>query len=1470
VTEAVLSLLVADEAVRNSLGQAVERLEGEERDVARTERQINAWIVIEPLVRRAPATLWIGVGPARPGPLAGDRRAVVEDVPAEGLEATWIVSSDAFRLEALDDSVQSSKSTGPYASGWHAGFTLHIPANGRSRVMRLRVTPQKRGPGTIDLGFYSNDRGRPPVRATARFDVVGSTDVSAVTKLDEILAREGKRHVAGEPSGGRIPWGLLVDLRSTIGSRGLVERYPALAGPAGVVQLRATARTARDAGDGRGAELAVRLAPDVRAFQTLGPDAGLRLPSALADFTAARASRAKRALVEAHPELLSAEADHRLSQARDQALRADAHARAARLDRCLALLRIARAAPVTAALSIDRGWTRLRRAEGWRAKLEVIRGHPPLLLPMASEAARDELGRADVTFVSCCRSLGIKRVGRLLDGGIDEASRLLRAGKARDALDAEPDLLTDSGSAVLALTEPDSELNRLVHWCRELGVDATLAIWAGETLPEPIPRFSILFMSSLNAALTQPRATVGIWQRVLDHPAASLRRGDIATTWEQAGYAWYRESHSGDGHALDTAIDCLDRAAAALPVGEPPPDHLIALLGSALGQRFECRSNPADLEHAVDVMEAALRGCWGYPTEVMRILGNVLALRARDGDVDRAIQLWSVAASAARWDTDELIPIYQSLANGLIVRYAERGAATDLDDAIACCEEGLVTGPRAEVRNHLLVSLAIGLRLMYEGRGRLRDLDRAIGLLQCAAESDPTVAVASNLGTALWMRSLRPGRGADVEEAVTSLQQAVDGTSQDEEAYARRIDSLGVVLRRRFEYTGNLDDLRKALKCHKRAHALVRQGSAESRRVKANLGSAFIKLGERTGDQVAAARALEINLEVLEDTDRRSPQYAGSLANVAAARRLLLIGRGDEPNERSRAVAEYRSACIAGAGRSDAQILQVAISWADWAEQRRNWREAAEAMGFAVESMGRLFRAQPARDDKETFLRESQTVAARAAWARHRAKDPLGAAQALEEGRAMLLSEALELERAKLDVLVRRRRADLAERYRSAAQRWRRLSMPLDGPGDNQPPSHDLASGARDELDAVIEEIKAAGAKDFLDPPVRETVLSEAASSTLVYVAATPGGGLSLTIGGRSGRPRGRELTGLTERALHDQVDAFMTAYHRRRVDRRGWFEQLDAVTAWLWTAVMADVLADVDPRRDVTIVPCGALSALPLHAAWTPDDRKSIGRRYALDQACIAYAPNARALAAARQIAGRASVERLFAVDEPRPVHAAPLPTSQSEIAAARMRFNRRPKVLRGEQADLRSVFDQLGRWPIQHFSCHGKALPAAPLDSYLLLAHDCRLRLREILALTAAPDRRLAFLSACETLVVGEDVPDEVIGLPSGFLQAGFAGAIGSLWAVPAVPTAALVFGFYRAWRPESASTANALRTAQKWVRDTTNGKKIKELEAAESAAGVGRAFRPLLDELRRRDASARSMQHPAFWGAFACVGL
>ena len=358
--------------------------------------------------------------------------------------------------------------------------------------------------------------------------------------------------------------------------------------------------------------------------------------------------------------------------------------------------------------------------------------------------------------------------------------------------------------------------------------------------------------------------------------------------------------------------------------------------------------------------------------------------------------------------------------------------------------------------------------------------------------------------------------------------------------------------------------------------------------------------------------------------------------------------------------------------------------------------------------------------------------------------------------------------------------------------------------------------------------------------------------------------------------------------ADNPELGGYLGAYSHWRtsshgpVARAAWLAALDETVHWLWDTLMGPVvesLTDLGIERAV-LVPQSNLGLLPLHAAWTETQPSegcepsegSARRTYALDHLTLTYAPNARALSAARQTAARVPPDRLFAIDEPQPVSANPLPNSNTEVSAACEHFSHR-KVLGGHSATEQAVRDQLPHHTVLHFSCHGFAAPTQPLEGGLLMAHDETLTLRDILALRLE-NTRLAVLSACETGIPGIDLPDEVISLPTGLAQAGIAGVVASLWSVNDLSTMMLMARFYELWKRDGLEPPAALRQAQLWLRDTTNAQKADYFKGFLSTSDTARLPAHIADTLYKESMLARpdqnDFEHPFYWAAFTYTGV
>jgi CHAT domain-containing protein len=97
-------------------------------------------------------------------------------------------------------------------------------------------------------------------------------------------------------------------------------------------------------------------------------------------------------------------------------------------------------------------------------------------------------------------------------------------------------------------------------------------------------------------------------------------------------------------------------------------------------------------------------------------------------------------------------------------------------------------------------------------------------------------------------------------------------------------------------------------------------------------------------------------------------------------------------------------------------------------------------------------------------------------------------------------------------------------------------------------------------------------------------------------------------------------------------------------------------------------------------------------------------------------------------------------------------------------------------EPTSIEKVLHHLSNVSIAHFACHGVQNLRSPLDSALLLS-DGHLKVSKIMQL-AMPNASLAYLSACQTAMGDEEIPDEALHIAGTMLFSGFHSVVGTMW--------------------------------------------------------------------------------------------
>jgi CHAT domain-containing protein/tetratricopeptide (TPR) repeat protein len=590
-----------------------------------------------------------------------------------------------------------------------------------------------------------------------------------------------------------------------------------------------------------------------------------------------------------------------------------------------------------------------------------------------------------------------------------------------------------------------------------------------------------------------------------------------------------------------------------------------------------------------------------------------------------------------------------------------------------------------------------------------------------------------------------------------------------------------------------------------------------------------------------------------------------------------------------------------------------------------DWLNAARYLGKALDALDDLFTLEVTSRGRQATLITSADLTAHLAYALVRAGGTTNAwqaAEALERGRARATGEAMARQEAQL-VAAQRLAPELLERFREASHRLAAITLKnsvptitletmsiTEGTAETQVPlelaamsvlyeqlaGYAEAREARTAYDEVVAIIRQE-MPDFLrqDGVFEGATKDLRADERLAYVATTPTGAVSLLIGasgdghdrftmerlwderltstlvthllvgspGGDGKQQGASIGLLTAQAHGGRLRRAL----RASMQTLGAF---DGVLTRLATCCRA---ASV---RRLVCVPCGLLGLLPLHAALVPISSTSELTEPLVDVVQVSYAPSARIWARGRRRAINSPVEKTDAliVGDPQPQSRGtpPLPGARDEAQAISalmpQTIRGRVSMLTGEVATLSGVLDvlrgQCATLTHAHFACHGLAELSNPQASGMLLAHGARLMARDLLAPTAAHFARLRLvaLSACRTALVGTELPDEAIGLPAAWLQAGAECVLASLWPISDSKTLAMMTKFYELHLLDGCEPVDALWLAQRWLRglpgwqeDCRAAGAVRAAEGPEasgviSALNLAREEAVLRDDLEDRD--------------------
>ncbi|GAA2707884.1 hypothetical protein GCM10010315_03300 [Streptomyces luteosporeus] len=844
--------------------------------------------------------------------------------------------------------------------------------------------------------------------------------------------------------------------------------------------------------------------------------------------------------------------------------------------------------------------------------------------------------------------------------------------------------------------------------------------------------------------------------------------------------------------------------------GTPSEPHITFNLGSALVTVARCKDAPPGTREAgVRAMREALAALpAGDPFRKRMLTGLRQALAGQppaahpDGSpeaeitayirhggperLERAVDLLRAIIDAPTTGEQERSRRRAELGQALRIRFELTGELTDLDASIAELEAVLAAGtPDAEARATTFSLLAVAHLARYVQLQERPDLEAATRAARAACD-DPATAASpahpqrlTDRASVLTMRYRVGGDLADIDQAIDDLTFAVHTTPPSQHDHPVMLIKLAVALEERAVRTGDIKSL-----------------DAAEKLLRPLAGTPSDTGPSDAGPSDSGPHQLLARME---------------LGDVLLAR-ATLTGDGTGLAD---AIDQYAAAARASAQDIRSRLI-CARRWATAAVQLGALGAARTAFDVALaDLLPKLAGRTLGRESQEARLRELPPLATTAATVSLLAGEAEEALVRLEQGRGVLLAQALRL---------RGRQDELRAASRPLADRFEQVCAELVAP-HRSPEQRRQAAG---DFDALVEKIRTLrGLQDFQRPPSWQKLREAAAHGPVAAINVSPLGCFALLL---TPSTDGGALDHLPLKVTADDVAAHAETFHTAvaaltdpatpGLERYRHDVAMKSTLSWLGTHIAGPVLDHLGlghpgldrlgpggPLPRLWWCPTGVLSLLPLHAAVLQDGA------HVHDRVVSSYVPTLGSLLHARSRPapqpGRASLAAV-AVD------AGPYPRLHSldeELAVtSAMRAPR--DALRDTDATPEAVLAALRTHTHAHLACHGVRDPDVPSRSRLLL-HGGELTLRE-LAAERLPDAEFAYLSACHSAATGQELADEVLSVASAFQLCGYRHVIGSLWTVTDAMGPLLAGEVYRNLAaPDAPGPAHALHRAVATLR-------------------------------------------------------
>lgn len=938
---------------------------------------------------------------------------------------------------------------------------------------------------------------------------------------------------------------------------------------------------------------------------------------------------------------------------------------------------------------------------------------------------------------------------------------------------------------------------------------------------------------------------------------------------------------TGDSRIIENALNEFNAAWGNEQLGELNPLVKAQLLNGAgmlLHSRFQITGQLADLDAAITYFNQALSFLKNLPKAHASALSNLsstLQLRfshtGEKADIYQSVEMARMAVEASAQKT-ERSSYLSSLASALHGRYLFDGNPEDLNESIASMRESVELTANGSSRRYLrLNNLAALCQERFSRTGELSNLYEAVDYYRQALAIMPNSsperpALLNNLGSCLHDLYRRTGVREHLDEGIELLGEACQNNSTSLPNQAGFLSNLGTALVTLYQSSRQLNVLEKAIVVQRKAVQLAGENSPFIPSFLTGLGTSLIEYHIHTKESSLADEAVQVCQAALDFTHSDSPKWPSRCNNLARA----LMERYRSCNIITDLVAgqeKYRDACLKGKEIQSEIVLVAGYQWGLWALERSMWAEASQALDYANSAIQDLFERQLFRDEQANWLKDAQVLPGLQAYAEIKQGHLQQAVEILENGRARFFFQALR----KKDQLVKSTDSKNEENFRIYQNAISELELLQNQPSTYTPAILERVRRLRSQQHRIYQDIRNDLSGDEIPTEIYWETLNQfwqeqANLDVGIYLIPSAYKSFALCVSSEgidviwldfSNSELDLILLGSSDHPEKGFLGAVM-----------GFFdvaEGLERTIPWCCEYIaqpIAEYLLVHDFHR-IVIIPTGNLGLLPIHATSPRVDGQVHDW---INLFVTSYAPSLYALRYAWLQNQKIDVtpDHTFFSGVAAIGDRYPLKFAEAEAQSIAQLF-KKASIINGK-ADVADILRTMEQASHIHFACHAAFDPIHPWESAFILEHGNLLRIRDIFSL-ALDGKRLAVLSACKTAVTEfTRIPEEAIGMPIAFLQAGIPGVVGTLWPVNDISTALLMYRFYQNLLSENLPESSSASRYQQSLQDAQNW--LRSLTATDIDNLVAQMFPSLRGYAHLR--KSKTFEHPYYWAGFVFVGV